>query len=241
MVNFDRLFRLMGCDREEIWSETLFALADHYGFAQVFYSINNNKQTPLSSALICSNCPPIWQQIYKQKLWSADPVIRHCMNSNMPLIWDQKSFKSRQEIQFYNTAQVYGLHRGIALPVHGPHAEFGILNLIHKTSVLHSQHKLDEMISDWALIRDYVFESSKKFSQLKPYELPDQLSLTKREIECLQWAAEGKSSWEMAVICKCTATTINFHLANVRKKFKVKTRQQAIVKAIQLGIIFPDY
>lgn len=127
------------------------------------------------------------------------------------------------------------------MPVHGPHAEFGILNLIHKTSVLHSQQKLDEMISDWALIRDYVFESSKKFSQLKPYELPDQLSLTKREIECLQWAAEGKSSWEMAVICKCTATTINFHLANVRKKFKVKTRQQAIVKAIQLGIIFPDH
>lgn len=240
MVNFDMLFRLMGCDREEIWSETLFALADQYGFSQVFYSINTNKQTPLSSALIFSNYPSIWLKIYTDKLWNADPVIRHCINSNMPLVWDQKSFKRRQEIQFYTTAQAYGLDRGIAFPIHGAHAEFAVLNLIQKSSVQPSQKELNAIISDWALIRDYVFESSKKFSRLNLHDQPEKSLLTRREIECLQWAAEGKSSWEMALICKCTEATVNFHLANVRKKFKVKSRQQAIVKAIQLGIIFPD-
>lgn len=89
------------------------------------------------------------------------------------------------------------------------------------------------------MIRDYVFESSKKFTQLKNYIQPDKTFLTRREIECLRWAAEGKSSWEMSVICKCTEATVNFHFANIRKKFKVNTRQQAIVKTMQLGLIFP--
>jgi LuxR family quorum-sensing transcriptional regulator LasR len=42
------------------------------------------------------------------------------------------------------------------------------------------------------------------------------------------------------VVCKCTEATINFHFSNIRKKFKVNTRQQAIVKAMQLGLIFPE-
>jgi LuxR family quorum-sensing transcriptional regulator LasR len=33
---------------------------------------------------------------------------------------------------------------------------------------------------------------------------------------------------------------VNFHLANVRQKFGVNTRQQAVVKAIALGLITPE-
>jgi LuxR family quorum-sensing transcriptional regulator LasR len=38
----------------------------------------------------------------------------------------------------------------------------------------------------------------------------------------------------------CAEATVNFHFANARRKFKVSTRQQAIVKAIRLGLIHPD-
>jgi len=241
MVNFDRLFKLMGCDRDGIWSDTLFKLANSYGFSQVFYSINANKQSPLASALVYSNYKPIWLKMYKDTFWNIDPITRHCINSNMPLIWDHKTFKSRQEIQLHKTAQAYGLSRGIAFPVHGAHAEFAMLNLATKeTARPPSQQKLDEILSDWALIRDYVFESSKKFTQIQNHDLSEKSLLTRREVQCLQLAAEGKSSWDMAVVCKCTEATINFHFANIRKKFKVSTRQQAIVKAMQFGLIFPE-
>jgi LuxR family quorum-sensing transcriptional regulator LasR len=241
MVDFDKLFRLMGCDRDEIWSETLFKLAKSYGLSQVFYSINLNKQSPLTSALIYSNYTPMWLKMYGEAFWDIDPIVKHCRNGNMPLIWDQKTFKSRQEIQFYKTSQVYGLHKGIAFPMHGAHAEFAMLNLvIDETEKPLSQKKMDEIIADWALIRDYVFESSKRFTQLQSHDQSERALLTKREIEFLQLATEGKSSWEMSVICKCTEATVNFHFSNIRKKFKVKTRQQAIVKAIQLGITFPE-
>lgn len=177
--------------------------------------------------------------MYKESFWDIDPIVKHCKKSNMPLIWDEKTFKSRQEIQLYRTAQVYGLYKGIAFPVHGSHAEFAILNLvIDEINHTPSQQQLDAWICDWALIRDYVFESSKKFTKLQSHDQAEKTLLTKREIQFLQLATEGKSSWEMSVICECTEATVNFHFSNIRKKLKVKSRQQAIVKAMQLGITF---
>lgn len=64
--------------------------------------------------------------------------------------------------------------------------------------------------------------------------------LTRRELEVLQWVMAGKSSWEIARITSCSEATVNFHLANVRQKFDVNTRQQAVVKAIALGMLIPE-
>lgn len=241
MVNFDKLFRLMGCDRDEIWSDTLSQLASSYGFAQFFYSININKQAPLESALIYTNYSALWLKMYKNSFWDHDPIVKYCRKSNLPLIWEEKTFKTRHELQFYKTAQAHGLSRGIAFPIHGAQAEFAMLNLIIDEHIkMPSRKELDELLCDWALIRDYIFESSKKLTKLQAQDPPEKTSLTKREIQFLQLATEGKSSWEMSVICECTEATVNFHFANIRKKFKVKTRQQAIVKAMQLGITFLD-
>ena len=112
--------------------------------------------------------------------------------------------------------------------------------IIDDTAKTPSQLDLDKIITDWALIRDYVFEPSRKFTKLQNSDQPENALLTKREIEVLQLATEGKSSWKMSAICKCTEATVNFHFVNIQKKFKVKTRQQAIVKAMQLGLTFPD-
>ena len=65
------------------------------------------------------------------------------------------------------------------------------------------------------------------------------IKLTPRELECIKWIMCGKSSWEIAKILYCAEGTINFHVANLMKKFKVNTRQQAVVKAIKEGIIEP--
>jgi len=61
--------------------------------------------------------------------------------------------------------------------------------------------------------------------------------LTSRELECLHWAAMGKTSWEIGVIIGLTARTINFHLAHVCEKFGVHRRQAAITIALQRGLI----
>jgi len=61
--------------------------------------------------------------------------------------------------------------------------------------------------------------------------------LTKREKEVIQWIANGKTAWEIAVILNIKERTVNFHANNAKKKFNVSTRSQVAVEALRQGII----
>jgi len=63
------------------------------------------------------------------------------------------------------------------------------------------------------------------------------LPLTSRELECMHWAAMGKTSWEIGRILGLAERTINFHIARVCGKFGVHRRQAAITLAIQRGLL----
>jgi LuxR family quorum-sensing transcriptional regulator LasR len=88
------------------------------------------------------------------------------------------------------------------------------------------------------LVRDYASASATRFLDQANGEAAPRL--TRRELEILNWVMAGKSSWEISMITRCSEATVNFHLANVRQKFNVSTRQQAVVKAIALGLINPE-
>jgi DNA-binding CsgD family transcriptional regulator len=61
--------------------------------------------------------------------------------------------------------------------------------------------------------------------------------LTRREQDCLQWAAAGKTSWEIGQVLHITERTVNFHLGHTMSKLGCHSRQHAIVKALALGWI----
>jgi LuxR family quorum-sensing system transcriptional regulator CciR len=63
------------------------------------------------------------------------------------------------------------------------------------------------------------------------------ISLTKREIECLEWIANGKSSWDIGQILGISTDTVNYHVKKTLRKLDVSSRTTAVVKAISLGLI----
>jgi DNA-binding CsgD family transcriptional regulator len=65
--------------------------------------------------------------------------------------------------------------------------------------------------------------------------------LTPREREIMSYSAEGKSIAAIAAILSVSGNTVNFHLKNVYAKLDVSTRQTAVVKAIRLGLITPNF
>ena len=69
--------------------------------------------------------------------------------------------------------------------------------------------------------------------------LPPPPHLTARELECLHWAAEGKTSWEIGRVLGVSERTVVFHLQNAAHKFGVNGRQPAVARAIALGLIDP--
>ncbi|MBD9373879.1 helix-turn-helix transcriptional regulator [Rhizobium sp. ARZ01] len=61
--------------------------------------------------------------------------------------------------------------------------------------------------------------------------------LTDREIECLYWIAEGKTSDEIAVILGISRNTINNYIASVMRKTATKTRSEAIAWAVRNNLV----
>jgi LuxR family quorum sensing-dependent transcriptional regulator len=65
----------------------------------------------------------------------------------------------------------------------------------------------------------------------------DRADLTPRERECLQWAATGKSEWEISQILGISEHTSEKHLLNAKTKLGAVNRVQAVAEAIRRGYI----
>lgn len=61
--------------------------------------------------------------------------------------------------------------------------------------------------------------------------------ISERERECLQWAAMGKTSWEISQILGVTESTIIYHLRNATRKLDAANRLHAVAKALKASII----
>lgn len=61
--------------------------------------------------------------------------------------------------------------------------------------------------------------------------------LTRREIQCLKWAAKGKTDSEIAEIVKIAMPTVRFHMRNAADKMGAVGRPQAVKRAAALGYI----
>ncbi|SEB71655.1 LuxR family transcriptional regulator, quorum sensing-dependent transcriptional regulator [Nitratireductor aquibiodomus] len=60
--------------------------------------------------------------------------------------------------------------------------------------------------------------------------------LTPREKECLQWAALGKSEWEVSQILGISEHTAEKHLLNAKTKLGASNRVHAVAEAIRCGV-----
>ncbi|GAA4898227.1 helix-turn-helix domain-containing protein [Ferrimonas pelagia] len=82
----------------------------------------------------------------------------------------------------------------------------------------------------WGIILPYLLQAYRRALPAKPMPL-----ISPREKECLRWASEGKTSWEISQILQISERTVNFHLSNCMEKTGSVNRQQAIAKCLIRG------
>lgn len=61
--------------------------------------------------------------------------------------------------------------------------------------------------------------------------------LSSREVECLRWAAAGKSSDEIGIILGISAYTVSSYFKSATRKLDAVNRMQAIARAMRLKLI----
>jgi LuxR family quorum-sensing transcriptional regulator LasR len=234
------LGELQDTDSANTWGETLFALGDSFGFDKVYVALSPNRHARLDQAFVQSNYPARWRERYEEERYAyVDPVVSHCMASVLPLIWQPELFRSPVQSTYYQEACAHGLRAGVSFPIHGPNGECGVLSFACGDEPDERfMRRVVGLLPDLALLRDYACATGVRFCPSAPLEPVPRL--TPRELEVLNWVMVGKSSWEISKITGCSEATVNFHMGNIRQKFNVNTRQQAVVRAISLGLITPE-
>jgi LuxR family quorum-sensing transcriptional regulator LasR len=237
MRSFENFVELIESNSETEWQQCIYKLAKEYGFEQSLIAISPIRPTSLDQAFLCSNYQPKWLQTYGSKqLVKIDPTVAHCITKSTPLIWEPEIFSSKPQMEMYEEASGHGLRSGISLPYHGARGEVGILCFVNNDKPCKG-FKRDTMhnLLELAMLRDFAFEGSLKFAQFNKRDgVP---ILTPRETECLQWCADGKTTWETAQIMRCSESNVNFHWGNLRDKLKANSRRQAIAKAFRFGLL----
>lgn len=129
----------------------------------------------------------------------------------------------------------YGVASAIVCPCHLP---FGVIGAV----VWASDNNIPDLISIYDEYCTIMLQTSLKFVSAyrdvsTPHDPSTAFDLTRREIQCLKWAALGKTDSEIATIMGIAVPTIRFHLTNAGKKLGVAGRAQAVRVATNLGYI----
>lgn len=222
------------------WGDVLFALGQQHGFPEVLFCMSGSRHSRLDNAFVQTNYPHKWRERYETERYAnIDPVVSHCVGSTLPLVWRPELFRTQAQRAMYEEACSYGVRAGVTFPMHGPNGEFGLLSFaVDQEADAQFVRFVTGMLPALALVRDYAFASGVRFCP--PASSEPAPRLTPRELEVLNWVMVGKSSWEISKITGCSEATVNFHMGNIRQKFNVNTRQQAVVRAISLGLITPE-
>ncbi len=115
----------------------------------------------------------------------------------------------------------------------GEHAALRIMNMINNVRT----SPVDESGSDWTMPTLISRHSVRDRNNCPADDTISDGHISVRERECLTWAANGKTSWEISQILGVTESTIIYHLRNATRKLNAANRLHAVAKALQASII----
>jgi DNA-binding CsgD family transcriptional regulator len=167
-----------------------------------------------------------------------DPVVNHLNSRVEPIFWSKKNYDQAGLSSFYERFHEQGLGSGIALAVRGLRGEMLSVGFSNAEQVeIEGSAPVVQMgalyLSATAMYNRVAADDEKR-RQATMTETP---RLTPREIECLQWARSGKTSWEIAKILGISQATAIFHMKNAIAKLDASNKTHAVIVAIERGII----
>ncbi len=171
------------------------------------------------------------------------PLPRACRYEGEAFWCNAEGFFPRQpnklldEIDLSKFVDFVGAASVICAPVHLPFGQIGAV------SFSPPDPDQDDLSAEFAACADILEDLSKRFvgGYVKAMDrrawIPANCKLSKREVECLTWAAVGKTDQEIAVVLSRSCATVRFHIHNAAVKLDAVNRSQTVFKAAQLGFL----
>lgn len=211
--------------------------ADGLGFAHFAYALTIRAPSLKAQQYVINGFPQEWLERYLSRdYFKVDPVVQHAGASSLPMIWSDYQFGDGKSAEFWEEAKSFGLEAGLSFAVHEQPGVTGIFS-IARDKVLDLQGQdLAALIGRAQLFASLLHHAVSRV--VLPTLLPEQAAaLTRRELECLKLAADGKTAWEIGRILSIAERTAVFHLNNVIRKLGATNKTQAIVRAVALKLV----
>lgn len=241
-VGLDLLESLSDCRSIEELYSTTSRIAKQLGFEHFIYGVRVNLSLTRPYQFVLSGYPKAWRERYIEAAYeNIDPTVLHCGRDRRvtPLIWSKQDFCDEPVAKLRAEAMDFGLANGASFPVQGKNGETAMLSLATPQKHSRAMRDIVETMGRAQLLACYLHEAVQRLVLSKEAFPLQSVRLTGREKECLLWAAEGKTSWEIANIIHVSERTVTFHLQNVTRKMGVSTRQHAVARALSLGLVSP--
>ena len=232
LERWDNLQQLLDCTSAVHLRTLASGCVQRLGFDKWIYSLGPD---PCGAAESLRTFPSEWMSLYQRRgYFAVDPVVDHCRHHLTPCLWaaDPAARGAGYQTRYFREALEFGLFAGIALPLHGPLGQSGMLSVAMADPAQASAQL--RQLGELQLLASFMHEAQLR---LDSRSKPAPVHLTAREIDCLCWAADGKTSWEIGRQLGISERTVIFHLSNSARKLGVIGRRQAIARAMSLQLI----
>jgi DNA-binding CsgD family transcriptional regulator len=215
-----------------------------HGFDRFIYGARVPTSFVKPYFIFISGYPKEWRDHYTANNYMVvDPTVQYCAQNITPMSWDGESLQTNENAEirrFMSEAQDFGINSGVSFPVHTAQGDFAMLSFASEQAKLVSNQRIQRVLPMGQLFTAYLHEAVRRVFDSDVLAL-SKIELTQRERQCLLWATEGKTTWETSQILSISERTVTFHLQNVQGKLGVGNRQQAVARAVSLGIIEPQF
>ncbi len=209
-------------------------IAEAYGFTGYLVMLVPGRETrTLSETVVLTNWSKKLLRGYDSAcMLNGSPVVEQLRRSTVPFIYDVRSGNRRPDGKTEAAAELFeraGLVRGVYIPVHDIHGNRGAVGFGGNRAAVTAKE-----MTELTFLSGYFFNrlcnvGGKRGRKSGP--------LSRREIECLHWAAAGKTTTEMAQILDLSEYTVNHYLSRATRKLDSVNRVQTIAKALRAGLI----
>ena len=183
--------------------------------------------------VLMNTFPAEWGRRYLSRGYAFhDPTIQRLGTGSVPFAWRDVRAEcpaSSIALRVMDEAAELGLRDGITIPLQTLDGE------IAGFSVSGERLGIDPLDRGMLhLIATYAFGH---LLLLRGNGSATAIRLAPREREALQWAAEGKTDWEIGEVMGISTHGVDFHLRSARTKLGTTNRTQAVAMALRRGLI----
>lgn len=235
MLHKDHLGVLAAQSESEFLAE-IARFANNLGFRTVD-TLTVIDHEPSDSEFICIDNigNPDWNAI-DSSYWKRDPVMQHCKNSSIPIVWGTRNYLTPDLSEIYDLFSAYGLRSGISVSSHlrnGRHFAFCVhTDQDLQADTRHIAYALPQM----QLFATHAMDAA--FRLFLPPEPANAAQLTRQEVDALSWVLDGKPHEEIALKLNLSEEALAKCLRKLAQDLECANEYQAALKALRLGIIY---